>query len=715
MSYYPQRVVIFMLVTLFVSSVPVTSGTEELAFIMVSPSYTIEQCGDYHCINVEGFFTRGIPGNPQLPQKVYNVALPSAADLETVDMVILSQDKKEVQGVYEIKPAPLIAPGSNGTQGTGVYKMNALYPLTPVEILRTYQVRDKKFVRVQFTPFQYNPVTKTLVFTQKAKIKIFWTATVSYTALKGSGTGYVIVTTNAVVANSARLNAFIQHLQLQGFSVYTVTETQYGAAVGQQRAVNIRGWLQTNYVTRNIKYVLLIGDPNPDDPTIGDTFGDVPMMMCWPNPGAAADQTPTDYFYADLTGNWDSDSDNQYGECGEDAVDFGPDVYVGRIPVYGGNYTALDNILNKFINYTGANTSIMLPITVSNYQDEENVTNGCVAGWARTDGLHLPQEVITNITGPVGFTSYVMYETSGVVGRGHDPVPGTAYGFKAPVTNANIINEWTNDYGIVFWWAHGSQTAASRKYWLNDLNSNFIVEDGACAAGDELAWPNLLSSGDTALLADTETFTFQASCLNGYPENSNNLQYALLKKGAVCTVGATRWSWYAQGMWTFTGVVDNAGIGYMYVGNLVYGWTAGEALYNGKNALVNPWGWQGWQNLFDFNLYGDPSLYLEGPLKKPKPPKPTPTPVNVPNLCPLAHHRIEEAKDLLEVAKELLEEAKKERKDVSDIEVMIAEAEEILEKAKRYCLGHNCIAGNYWAIKATETLLQAIAELREML
>jgi uncharacterized repeat protein (TIGR01451 family) len=38
-------------------------------------------------------------------------------------------------------------------------------------------------------------------------------------------------------------------------------------------------------------------------------------------------------------------------------------------------------------------------------------------------------------------------------------------------------------------------------------------------------------------------------------------------------------------------------------------------LYDGKNSLTICWSWQGWMNLFDFNLYGDPSLTLEAPVK----------------------------------------------------------------------------------------------------
>jgi hypothetical protein len=685
---------------------------------LVSAPYTIEAQEGYHTLVMEGFYTRGPPGAPLLPQKTYDVELPVDAQLKTVTMRIESTITEDISGYYNIGAAPPVVAGSSlySTGNTTIYTTDADYPASPVTLLGTYQSRGKKTARIQFTPFQYNPVKQTLVLNKTVNIVLSWRTNPAYTAPAGSGVGYVIVTTNAILSNSTQLGAFAYHVQAQGFSVYIITETHYGAAGGQQRAVNIRNWLQSNYLGLNLKYVLLVGNPDPDDPATSDSYGDVPMMMCWPNPGSAADQTPTDYFYADLTGNWDSNGNSQFGEFGMDAVDFGPEVYVGRIPVYGGDYASLDHILTKFITFTGADTKIMLPVAISNYQNEENVSNGCVSGWIRTDGLNFPQQVLQNITDPMGYSNFVMYETAGVVGSGHDPVTLAAYGFKAPLTSSNVITQWANDYGIVFWWAHGSATAASRKYWWNDLNTNSTVEDGTCgSSGDELAWPTLLSTSDTASLPDMETFTFQASCLNGYPESSQNLQYSLLKRGAVSTVGSTRTSWYGQGVWTFSGITDNVGIGYMYVGNLVFGQTAGESLYNGKGILINIWGWQGWQNLFDFNLYGDPSMYLEGPLVYPSPPEPpTPTPPRV-QMCPLAKGRIDKALELLDEAKRLLEKARGEEFDTSYIEEMIAEAEVILEKAQRYCLGSNCIAGNYFAIKATEVLLEAIEELNRLL
>ena len=136
----------------------------------------------------------------------------------------------------------------------------------------------------------------------------------------GSSTfDYVIITTNDIVANSEELVHFVNMKVLEGHSVKTVTETDYGGLTGQypnDLADKIRKWLMDNYLTMGIEYVLFIGDPDPDDPrNPGDHVGDVPMKMCLTttftpnNPGI-----PTDLYFGDLDSNWDMDGDGKYCE-----------------------------------------------------------------------------------------------------------------------------------------------------------------------------------------------------------------------------------------------------------------------------------------------------------------------------------------------------------------------------------------------------------------
>ena len=85
-------------------------------------------------------------------------------------------------------------------------------------------------------------------------------------------------------------------------------------------------------------------------------------------------------------------------------------------------------------------------------------------------------------------------------------------------------------------------------------------------------------------------------------------------------------------------------------------------------------------------------------------------------ICPLSRHNIEIAENLMESVQEKLDEVHKEGLDTSDIEEIVAEANELLQKAKIYNLqSHNCVTGNIYAIKAIKLLEKSIEMLESKL
>ena len=138
---------------------------------------------------------------------------------------------------------------------------------------------------------------------------------------------YVIVTTRAIRDASTRLAAFVWHKESLGFSVRVVTEDDFDALVGPYpdgRAERIRKWLQTHYQETGIRYVLLVGNPDPDDPMYtNDVVGDIPMKQVWHRLagemiGGSVNNgffwgDATDWYYSDLSGNWDPNGDGFYG------------------------------------------------------------------------------------------------------------------------------------------------------------------------------------------------------------------------------------------------------------------------------------------------------------------------------------------------------------------------------------------------------------------
>jgi hypothetical protein len=621
-----------------------TQLTDTMMITLQTPPYQITAGSDgFDLVQIEGFDRFGSPGDPALPGKIYNIAVPPDVVWESVQVEILRAESVELPGPYEIAPAlppvtwvegrEIVAWGDNAAsivdgKNTKVYQDNAYFPSTYATSIAQSQMRKWRFVRLLFTPIQYNPVTKELRLATEVEVQVAFErepaiqtqqiqAELSDTAMDDEArqilynydqakgwyqtdnppiganavADYVIITTNAIVAGSSQLNSFVTHKQAKGHTVETVTETQYGGLVGQSpngTAEKIRKWLKDNYITKQIQYVLLIGNPDPDDPSLGgDSVGDVPMKMCWPlRSEPEYKEAPTDYFYADLTGNWDLDGDQYFGEYNGDrgtgGVDFAAEVYVGRIPVYtgvAGWATTLDNILQKTMDYENSSDlawrkSALLPMSFSD---------------SSTDGAPLAEYMKSGYLNGAGYTSYAMYQhrTAGC---------NSSYASNQDLIDAAVRTRWqNNDYGIVTWWGHGSEIGA------------YIGYGSSCSDGD------ILTNTDTGVLDDSHpAFVYQCSCLNGYPETSSNLGYALLKQGAIATVSASRVSWYAVGPWTPSrSYADNAAIGYYFVQQIANEERVGKALYEEKEAMGTDWGGSSWMNLMDFNIYGDPSTSIK--------------------------------------------------------------------------------------------------------
>ena len=602
------------------------------------PAYEVVRGSDgLDRIEVSGFAASGLPGSPQLPQRVYHVALPPDASIGALGVEVLEADVVMLPGAFQL---PLAVADSTSAGAEAIPSELGYLPAseqvsgTFVTMLPAGQMRKWQFARLQFTPFIYDVESGELSVVTRVVVRISYGESqmpqdvgllsdgamddvaqrlfVNYTAAQawyqvgdrqaaGDGASaaqeapsatydYVIVTTNAIEAGSSRLGDFVTHKQAMGYSVLTITEDEYEALNGQApdgRAEKIRQWLMENYLSYGIRYVLLIGNPDPDDPELAtDAVGEVPMKMCWPRRTATSSrEAPTDYFYADLTGDWDADGDGYYGEW-EDystggGVDLAPELYVGRIPVYGGDHGTLDGILGKIINYEmdpdpmSWRKSALLPMSFSS---------------ATYDGAPLGEQMVDDYLAGTGYTVWRQYQQgNGACGLNSE------YASDEELRGGQVVRDrWqSGDYGLVVWWGHGSSGAA----W---------VGYSGCWDGQ------LFNSGDASYLDDTRpSFVYQNSCNNGYPEYEANPQYALLKQGSIGTVGATRNSWYnsGTGYGDFDGSTTNSGIGYEYASRLVAGQAAGDALYNGKTSMM-PQSTTRLMNFYDFNLYGDPSVAL---------------------------------------------------------------------------------------------------------
>ncbi len=625
------------------------SPPETITLVLKAPAYQLEPTADgCTLIHAEGYGVPGQPGQPLLPHQMVDVALPPDVAWNSLALDVRDVQTAAIPGAYQLCPAiPYLSctgdptPSPSPDQG----EKNAPFPYqgarllqqedwgesTPPPIARiaaTGQMRKWRVARVDFSPFQYDATTGQLRVVEQATVELRYARTgeqanadqladtvlddvasaqfVNYAAAqawyppayRASNVlyDYAIVTTNAIWSGSTKLNAFIAHKRAQGHHLWIVTETDYGTGAG--RAEKVRQWLKNNYAAYGIKYVLLIGDPTPD----GTSATAVPMKMCWPRNDQPNDkEAPTDYFFADLTGDWDVDGDNFYGEYIGDyldqdghsipgGVDLLPEVYVGRIPFYG-NYTDLDAILQKTINYETATDiswrkSILLPMSFID------------AGY---DTAPLAEQMWSDFLSSAGYSRWRVYQQ----GHGLCPSLDSTYPSDQELfAGTGVRDRWAaNDYGIVCWWAHGNQTVAGVGYGDSSMcGEGFFMESSWTAPLDD----------------DHPAFTYQSSCATGWPENTNNLQYAILKHGGIATVAASRSSFNGPtppDYHYFDHGDGNASIGYGYLKRVVNGYTASEALYQTKfidapYIIPYPYGSSGLTNMYDLNLYGDPDVRI---------------------------------------------------------------------------------------------------------
>lgn len=582
-------------------------------------------------------------GDPNIPWKRARILLPPNTSLSTVSARTVITGSLAVAKGCDVSPAAPMATYADGRllvswpagseivegRNTLVYQKENFFPCEPegtLDRMSTGGIRKWKFVDIFVPLFLFEPVSGELRKVTSCNLQVEYEDAMSPSSISSdtsnfgadkmkealnydeiavqydqglepssalpqdeeTGT-YAIITTDYIASNSETLTDFEVHKTALGWNVLEVTESDWGGGTGDEASENIRSWLQDNYSAENITCVLLIGNPHPDT-------GNVPMKMTYPRNNATFateyKDCPTDFYYAELDGNWDLDGDGFYGECSIESGDVGPgginvspEVMVGRIPVYNDdNISDLDSILNAIMDYqdTPVNSGAflsrkkMLVATVASNLADEETGRPVTAGWPLGEDL---KEYVTDPKEDWDiFRIYEMVENI----EGELPDPEVQNPFEPYIHN--VSGPWSREEpGAAIWWTHGNSTQSLK-----------------------------IMDSDTSSLLPTfpRSVVFQVACNNACPEEPSNLTYSMLKNTAVAVIGATRVSWYWLGHENFhsTSCGDNAGMGYTFMAHLVSGDRVGEAL---GNTIVVPDSAEMMHNILDFNIYGDPSLALE--------------------------------------------------------------------------------------------------------
>jgi len=586
-----------------------------------------------------------VPGKPMLPAKTFLLALPPGAKSTNIDFKVGSPT--QLHDSYDISPVGpiiilddsifneqerLIIEWENNYEET--YSSDQAYPEKVGKISGFGTLKKYSYMSVSVCPFIFYPKSNQLYYYNSIELIVNYeisnadnvesikldTATdekalnlfYNFKDIKElykppensieifqNSYDYIIITTNELKEVISSSN-FLNWKSALGYNVkfVTITDPEITSQSGVDLAEQIRNFLREHYISWNIKYVLIVGD-----------YTTVPMRYCSPNPNWLAGTVPTDSYYADLSfsdeESWDSNNDGYYGVYGQDNPDFISEVYVGRIPT--SDISRLTYTLDKITSFeqdTGVwkNNSLMGgAMSLYANEDHDETIDFDIAGARLVDFIE--RDLMNGWT----ISHYSEYE-------GISP---SIFPFES-LTEQTFTADWRNGkYAVVNWAAHGAPASIGRVIWNWD-DGDGIPE----SENNELTWGSFLSTY-SSLEDDNPSIVFAVSCNVGRPEPTadGNLGIDMLTKesfgAAVAVCSATRGAAVAVD-W----VVSHSGaeaLCYEFNHYMINGPDGpsklGEALYDSKSYVHYNYGWDHeyeFMNMYDYNLYGDPSMIREG-------------------------------------------------------------------------------------------------------
>lgn len=594
-------------------AINVDGDTISVTIPIGSYQITEEKQGSY--VSIENFGRLLIPGKPNLPSKIFSIAIPPGAQVQNIIFDV--NDAVELSGEYKIAPSVLsrvIGPEDSIARANdqqqydenykSVYGQNNPYPQSIGEVIGTGGYRKYNLVDVRINPFVYYPLTGKLLYHPDITVIIHYAFPQGFSSKdimidnipKAEQTAkeiilnydqaenwypespvnreqydYVIITTDALASSVTSL-ADWESAKGRGVNIVT-TEWINSYYEEYDLSAKIRAFLRENYASENwgILDVCLIGDVD-----------DVPMRTTWQEP-------ETDYYYAELSlpdsQSWDTDGDHQYGE-NSDPIDFETEVNVGRIPW--SDPETVQSICEKTVAYE-QNT------------DDSFKKNILLLGaffWPDTDNAVL-MEAKVDQGWMTDWTMTRMYEDA-----------QSSYPCDFDLTYANVLSEWSSGtYAFVDWAGHGLPEAAYEYY----PSTPFVDETTCLSLNNE--FPSIV---------------FADSCSNSDTDYLN-IGQAMLKQGAIGFLGSNKVA-YGQPGWNDPMDGSSQSLDYFFTTCCTSGnYTQGQAhQWSLRQMYINNlWTAGTYMEMFEWgSLFGNPDLTM-GPVTTSDPPV-TPTKPNGP-------------------------------------------------------------------------------------
>ena len=353
-----------MMVSLFASA-----QTIEKTYYLGQPNFS--QIQGYEQIQFADCMQSALVGQPSLPWHSVNLMLPQGTEAVAIEVEL--SDFQTLEGSHNLYPYQTALTYSDPVRkqfekDETLYASKSIYPTQAYGKLSTHYLNGVGFAFSAFTPVQYVPGTGEVKYATKATVRVTTTAAKTDQSrklwLNGDNASRVMRLAQnpemlqtydsrgrvmggydlLVVTKQQYVNAFEEYVkfyQVRGLRTRVIDlETITSTMEGRDNAEKLRNYIIQEYEENGIMMVNLAGDV-PSIPYRG--------LYCHVDSGSGYDDSdiPADLYYAALDGNWNDDSDNLWGEIGED--DLLPEIGIGRMCF--NNQSELDNMLHKAITY----------------------------------------------------------------------------------------------------------------------------------------------------------------------------------------------------------------------------------------------------------------------------------------------------------------------------------------------------------------------------
>lgn len=533
-----------------------------------------------------------VVGEPALPSCYLNFYIPDGRDVESV--TVSKSGKTTFQQSLPLLPVQQPVPTSIDYVDLGftepltvVYSSDAAYPSAMAEVVSEgWMHLINKIVTVRLTPFEYHPQSGTLDFYSDVTVSLQLASSSSAApeltapSMRPGNAAMLAGLVQKVVENpedvaSVPMSKAPQRYEMParsdgdnlGYEYVIVTSEALAPAFepwvewkrlkGLDAGIVTMEWIKTNYAGDEISgiyddagklrqflyesyldgtvYALLAGDPDV-----------VPVRYAYREFYTEKDENkehlnmPSDFYYSDFNGNWDSNKNGIYGESKSDdidKIDYISEIYVGRLLCK----TVMDvnNWLSKALIYEknpglGDNSYLTSFLATQADQMQQGM-------WASRITSQLPSMKKVKIFNEI------------CNGKENPNSPITP---QHP-TGAEVLEEYNNKYGLISFMAHGSAVSVGiATPGLNEAGEKYniyVYDDVYHSNADSLAY----HKGGSLAKMNNENYpnvNYSVSCDNaafdGYMYGGVLLgcsfaEYSTTgyRSGSVAFLGNTRNGW----------------------------------------------------------------------------------------------------------------------------------------------------------------------------